>query len=72
MSIDKLNLKNVSDQDRKMIEDIERMMGPEPETMGFAKNMFWSRFRNDLMFPYPVETREERAKCDKLLEKLDA
>jgi hypothetical protein len=30
MSIDKLNLKNVSDQDRKMIEDIERMMGLRP------------------------------------------
>ncbi|MDA1028027.1 MAG: acyl-CoA dehydrogenase family protein [Bacteroidetes bacterium] len=67
MAIDSLKLKNVSEQDRKMIAEIERMMGPEPETMGFAKNLFWGRFRNDLIFPYPMETKAERAKCDALL-----
>jgi acyl-CoA dehydrogenase family protein 9 len=72
MSIDNLKLKNVSEQDRKMIADIEVMMGPEPETMGFAKNLFWGRFRNDMVFPYPVETPEERAKCDALLTELEA
>ena len=72
MSIDSLNLKNVSEQDRKMIADIERMMGPEPEKMGFAKNLFWGQFRNDLIFPYPSESKEERAKCDALLETLEA
>ena len=71
MSISELKLKNVSEQDRKMIADVEIMMGPEPTTMGFAKNMFWGRFRNDLVFPYPVESKEEREKCDNLLEKLD-
>lgn len=71
MSINNLKLKNVSEQDRKMIADVEIMMGPEPTTMGFAKNMFWGRFRNDLVFPYPVESQAERAKCDELLEKLE-
>ncbi len=67
MAIDSLKLKNVSVQDRKMIADIEVMMGPEPETMGFAKNLFWGRFRNDLIFPFPLESKEERAKCNALL-----
>jgi len=71
MSIDNLKLKNVSEQDRKMIAEIEVMMGPEPEKTGFAKNLFWGRFRNDMVFPYPVESVEERAKCDALLEKLE-
>ena len=65
-------LKNVSLEDQKMIEDIEAMMGPEPSQMGFVKNLFWGRFRDDLVFPYPQESEEERAKCDALLEKLGA
>lgn len=64
-------LKNVSARDRKMIEDIEVMLGPEPSEMGFAKNLFWGRFRSDLMFPYPTESKEERAKCDALLVELE-
>ncbi len=66
------NLKNVSVEDKKMIEDIEAMMGPEPSEMGFTKNMFWGRFRDDLAFPYPEAAPEERATCDALLEKLEA
>ncbi len=65
------NLKNVSTADKKMIEDIEAMLGPEPSEMGFIKNMFWGRFRDDLVFPYPKESQEERAKCDALLEELE-
>jgi len=64
-------LKNVSARDRKMIEDIEVMLGPEPSEMGFAKNLFWGRFRNDLIFPYPTESKDERAKCDALLADLE-
>ncbi len=65
------DLKNVSDKDRQMIEEAEAMLGPEPSEMGFIKNLFWGRFRNDLVFPYPRESPEERAKCDTLLEELD-
>lgn len=65
------NLKNVSMADRKMIQDIETMMGPEPSQMGFVKNMFWGRFRNELVFPYPSESQEEREKCDQLLATLE-
>lgn len=47
------------------------MLGPEPEEMGFVKNLFWGRFRNELIFPYPKEGKEERAKCDALLAELE-
>ena len=47
------------------------MLGPEPSEMGFVKNLFWGRFRNDLVFPYPTESKEERAKCDALLAELE-
>ncbi len=65
------NVKGVSKEDREMIENIEAMMGPEPEDMGFIKNVFWGRFREDLVFPYPRESEEEREKCDALLEELE-
>ena len=65
------DIKNVSTTDRKMIQDVETMMGPEPSEMGFVKNLFWGRFRSDLVLPYPEESLEEREKCDALLAKLE-
>ena len=38
-------LKNVSKKDIKQIKDAEEMLGPEPETMGFIKNIFLVRLR---------------------------
>ncbi len=64
------NLKNVSEADRKMIADVEAMFGPEPSEMGFVKNLFWGRFRDELVFPYPEESRDERERCNKLLDEL--
>ncbi len=72
MSLESLKLKNVSARDQKMIQDIDRMIGPEPEELGFAKNLFWGRLREDLAFPYPTESKEERIKCDVLLAELEA
>ncbi|MCS3634059.1 alkylation response protein AidB-like acyl-CoA dehydrogenase [Salinibacter ruber] len=66
------DIKGVSEEDQKMIENIETMMGPEPEDMGFIKNAFWGRLRDDLLFPYPQEGDEERERCDALLEELEA
>lgn len=71
MAIDTLKLKNVSAEDQKMIRDIEVMMGPEPTTMGFAKNLFWGRFRNDLVAPYPMVDKTESEKCDALVAELE-
>ena len=64
-------LKNVSARDQQMIQDIEVMLGPEPSEMGFVKNLFWGRFRGELVLPYPRESKAERQKCDALLEKLE-
>ena len=64
-------MKGVSSQDQQMIREAEAMMGPEPEEMGFIKNLFWGRIREDLVLPYPEVSAEERAKTDRLLEKLE-
>ncbi len=64
-------MKGVAAKDQQMIQDAESMMGPEPEEMGFIKNMFWGRIREDLVFPYPQVSAAEKATCDELLERLD-
>ena len=65
------SLKNVSARDKQMIEDIEVMLGPEPTEMGFVKNLFWNRFRDELVFPYPQVSTAEKEECDALLERLE-
>jgi len=72
MSLGNLNLKNISAQDQKMILEIDKMIGPEPDEMGFAKNLFWGRFQDEAMFPYPIQSVEESARCDTLLVELEA
>jgi alkylation response protein AidB-like acyl-CoA dehydrogenase len=64
-------LKGVSESDRKIIEDAEALLGPEPTSMGFTKNLFWGNLREDLVFPYPEQDARESAECDQLLARLD-
>src|SRR5690348_9598005 len=64
-------IKGVPDKDRRLIEEAETLLGPEPTKMGFVKNLFWGNFRNDMVFPYPVPSAEETARCDQLLAELD-
>src|SRR5947209_341342 len=64
-------LKGVGEKDRKLIEDAEAIVGPEPSKMGFVKNLFWGNFREDLVFPYPATPADEQARCDELLARLD-
>ena len=65
-------LKNVSEADRRQIEQAQEMLGPDPETMGFVKGLFWGTIREDLVFPYPnIVTPDETARCDQLLAELD-
>ncbi|MFO0961450.1 MAG: acyl-CoA dehydrogenase family protein [Phycisphaerales bacterium] len=64
-------LKNISEKDRKQVEQAQEMLGPDPKTMGFLKNAFWGNFREELVFPYPVQSAEESARCDQLLAELD-
>ena len=64
-------LKNVSKKDIDQIKKAQEMLGPDPETMGFIKNIYWGNLREDMIFPYPEESPEERKRCDKLLKELD-
>ncbi|MEO0512763.1 MAG: acyl-CoA dehydrogenase family protein [Planctomycetota bacterium] len=64
-------MKGVSEQDRKMIEEAESLLGPEPDELGFVKNLFWGRLREDLLLPYPESPAEEQARCDQLLAELE-
>lgn len=64
-------LKGLSKADRQQIEATQEMLGPEPETMGFVKNLFWGHFREELVFPFPQVNPEETTRCDQLLAKLD-
>ena len=55
-----------------MLESAQAVMGPEPEEMGFVKNLFWGEIREDLIFPYPEVSEEETRKADEAArEKLD-
>ncbi|MDZ4829588.1 MAG: acyl-CoA dehydrogenase family protein [Phycisphaerae bacterium] len=65
------DLKNVAARDRKQIEAAQEMLGPDPSTMGYLKNVFWGNFREDLVFPYPMISADETARCDQLLATLD-
>ena len=65
------DLKNVSDKDRKQIEQATEMLGPDPETMGFIKSIFWGNCREELILPYPEVSAQETARCDQLLAELD-
>ncbi len=65
------SMKGVSARDQQMIRETETMFGPEPTEMGFIKNLFWGRIREELVFPYPEVSPEEKAKTDALLAKLE-
>lgn len=71
IKVDLKNMKGLSARDQKMIADAEVLLGPDPEEMGFVKNLFWGNLREDLVFPYPKQDAEETARCDQLLAALD-
>lgn len=63
-------LKGVSEKDRRLLEDAESLIGAEPTSLGFVKNLFWGQIREDLVFPYPTVDPDEAARCDELLARL--
>ena len=64
-------MKGVSEADRKMLAEAEELLGAEPESMGVAKNLFWGRFREGLMLPYPQQGDAEKRSCDELVAKVE-
>jgi alkylation response protein AidB-like acyl-CoA dehydrogenase len=65
-------LRDISAEDRRLIEQAEEIMGPEPSEMGFIKNLFWGRFKEETVLPYPEQNEEEANRCEILLNRLDA
>jgi len=65
------NLKGISEKDKQMLADAEAWLGPDPDEMGFVKNLFWGNIREELMFPYPECDAEESARCDQMIAALD-
>jgi len=66
------NLKGISEKDRAELEQAESLLGAEPESMGFVKNLFWGRVREREILPYPDPVSpEEKARCDQLLAELE-
>ncbi|QOJ01532.1 MAG: acyl-CoA dehydrogenase family protein [Phycisphaeraceae bacterium] len=65
------DLKGIKAADRKLIEDAESWLGPDPSELGAVKNFFWGGFREDLFFPYPSQSAREQAECDQLIARLD-
>ncbi|MCK4871719.1 MAG: acyl-CoA dehydrogenase family protein [Phycisphaerales bacterium] len=61
----------LSEKDIKQIAEAEEMLGPDPDTLGIAKNYAWGRLREDLLFPYPERDADEIARCDQMLAALD-
>jgi acyl-CoA dehydrogenase family protein 9 len=64
-------MKGVSEKDRKLIAEAEALLGPEPDSMGIVKNLFWGRFQEDLILPYPEVPADEIARCDQLIAELE-
>jgi acyl-CoA dehydrogenase family member 9 len=64
------SIKGISERDRKMMEEAEVMLGPEPGEMGFIKNLFWGNIREELLFPYPSVGPEEKGRADEILANL--
>ncbi|MFI4872599.1 MAG: acyl-CoA dehydrogenase, partial [Phycisphaerales bacterium JB061] len=65
------DMKGLSEEDRRTLAEAEALLGPEPETMGFTKNLFWGRFREEMVLPYPQVAADETARCDQLLAELE-
>jgi len=71
LKADLKSAKGLSARDREMIADAEAIMGPDPEEIGFVKNLFFGQVREDLILPYPEQNAEELQQCDQLLAALD-
>ncbi|MBX9581309.1 MAG: acyl-CoA dehydrogenase family protein, partial [Gemmataceae bacterium] len=54
-------------EQRKQVEEL--IAGPD---VGFAKALFFGRFKADLLFPYPALSTEQQVKADEMAGKVKA
>ncbi|MGE3316650.1 MAG: acyl-CoA dehydrogenase family protein [Planctomycetaceae bacterium] len=48
---------------RKQIEQAEELFFEGPQKEGFAKDLFFGKFRDDAIFPYPALRPDDEAEC---------
>jgi alkylation response protein AidB-like acyl-CoA dehydrogenase len=54
-----------AEQIEQQKKEAEELLFSGPQTLGFAKGLFFGHFNAPLLFPYPEMTREERERTDK-------
>jgi alkylation response protein AidB-like acyl-CoA dehydrogenase len=55
-----LSQKQIDEQKKQ----VEEMLGPELDRLGFAKSLFFGRFKGDVLFPYPRLTPDQQRAAD--------
>ena len=62
----------VSDDIQRQIDQAEELLFSGPEKEGFVKDLYFGKFREDSMFPYPELTPEAKEQSDAYIEKVKA
>lgn len=57
------------DEQKKQVEE---MLGPDLDKLGFAKSLFFGRFKGDVLFPYPKLSPDQQAASDDIAAKVRA
>ena len=60
----------LSDLQKKQLEQAEELLFSGPEKEGFAKELYFGRFREESIMPYPEPTEEQRAAGDEMVGKV--
>ncbi len=59
----------LSDLQKKQIEEVNELLFDGPDKEGFAKDMFFGRFRSESIMPYPELPENAQAAGDSMVEK---
>ncbi len=61
---------SLSDLQKKQIEQAEELLFSGPEKEGFAKDLYFGKFREASIMPYPEQSHDARAAGDEMVEKV--
>jgi acyl-CoA dehydrogenase family member 9 len=56
-----------AEQIEQQRKEAEELLFSGPQTLGFAKGLFFGHFNSPLLFPYPQQSREEVEETDRLV-----
>ena len=63
---------SASELQQKQIEQAEELLFSGPQEAGFAKELYFGRFRSESILPYPVVSADERARGDEAVATVSA